>query len=363
KEKGWTENSIPGGSPDNPLGRHRIELTLPVYAIHGTNNPWAVGRLVTHGCVRMYPEDIEQFFDIIRVGSPGEFTYQPVKVGILYGKVYAEVHEDIYKLVPDLWEEAQKVVRESGWGEMIDQTLLRAAVEKRSGVPVDITLGSRPVLLEAAVDQKEDLPLESEKSRADRYDPEVATAEVEELFPEPALPKMDENGNQPADGIDGIEEEEITTETNDGQSLESQSPPDIQEQDSQPEAIDGNTRETAKVSTKHPAIENLGENEPESQFLDGIERAATKLETPRPEQRSSKKRSLWRRLLFLGGGDEEEAERAEFDDPTEDKPESQPSDSAEVTTTEPEIPRPDPARLDMKERNGRNAHTRRVPLE
>lgn len=143
QEKGWTESMIPAGSPDNPMGKYRIDLTLPLYAIHGTNNPWAVGRLVTHGCIRLYPEDIAQFFDVIRVGSPGEFVYQPVKVGMLYGKVYVEVHEDIYKLVPDLWDEAQKVVRESGWGEMIDLTLLTKALLEKSGVPVDVTTGSQ----------------------------------------------------------------------------------------------------------------------------------------------------------------------------------------------------------------------------
>lgn len=143
KEKGWSEDFIPGGSPDNPMGEYRIELSLPMYRIHGTNNPWAVGRLVTHGCIRMYPEDIARFFDIIRVGVPGEFVYQPIKIGVLYGKVYVEVHDDIYKLVPDLWEEAQKVVRESGYEDMVDQTLLTKVLMQKSGVPTDVTKGSR----------------------------------------------------------------------------------------------------------------------------------------------------------------------------------------------------------------------------
>lgn len=142
-DKGWSENFIPGGSPDNPMGKYKIELTLPMYAIHDTNNPWAVGRLVTHGCIRLYPEDIQQFFNVIRVGVPGEFVYQPVKIGLLNGKVYAEVHEDIYGLVPDLWEEAQKVARESGWEDMIDKNLLLKVLLKKNGVPIDITLSSR----------------------------------------------------------------------------------------------------------------------------------------------------------------------------------------------------------------------------
>jgi L,D-transpeptidase ErfK/SrfK len=146
KEKGWSEDFIPAGSPDNPMGKYRLDLTLPLYKIHDTNNPWAVGRLVTHGCIRMYPEDIARFFDIVRVGVPGEFVYQPVKVGMLYGKVYVEVHEDIYQLVPDLWEEAQRVVRENGYEEMVDQTLLTKALMRKSGVPTDITREGRAEL-------------------------------------------------------------------------------------------------------------------------------------------------------------------------------------------------------------------------
>lgn len=143
KEKGWSETSIPGGVPENPLGTHRLELSLSqasgAYAIHGTNNPWAVGRMVTHGCIRLYPEDIERFFDIVQVGSPGELTYQPVKIGMQHGRVYIETHHDIYNLVPDLWGEAQEVIQKSGWGHLVDSVLLTKALRDRSGIPVDVT--------------------------------------------------------------------------------------------------------------------------------------------------------------------------------------------------------------------------------
>jgi L,D-transpeptidase ErfK/SrfK len=143
KEKGWSENSIPGGVAENPLGKYRLELSLSqasgAYAIHGTNNPWAVGRLVTHGCIRLYPEDIARFFDIVRVGSPGELTYQPVKIGMQHGRVYIEAHTDIYNFVPDLWGEAQKVVQNSGWAPLVDPLLLTKALRDQSGIPVDVT--------------------------------------------------------------------------------------------------------------------------------------------------------------------------------------------------------------------------------
>lgn len=159
-EKGWTEDFIPAGSPDNPMGKYRIDLTLPLYKIHDTNNPWAVGRLVTHGCIRMYPEDIQQFFNVVRIGSPGEFVYQPVKLGVLNGKVYAEVHEDIYKIVPDLWQEAQTIAQANGWADMIDPRLLLKALMAKTGMPVDVTKGSSPALPEEEFDLEELQPSE-----------------------------------------------------------------------------------------------------------------------------------------------------------------------------------------------------------
>src|SRR5439155_1331329 len=68
-----------------------------LYGIHGTNIPWGVGMQVTHGCVRLYPEDIERLYPLVPVGTPVEFTYQSVKVGTRGADVYVEVHRDIYR--------------------------------------------------------------------------------------------------------------------------------------------------------------------------------------------------------------------------------------------------------------------------
>ena len=57
---------IPGGAPDNPLGKYRLEFTLPAYRIHVTDIPWGFGMQVSHGCVRLYPEDIEHLFPRFR---------------------------------------------------------------------------------------------------------------------------------------------------------------------------------------------------------------------------------------------------------------------------------------------------------
>src|SRR5262249_17873406 len=88
RERGDGRRSIPGGDPDNPLGKYRLQLSRRIYGIHGTDIPWGIGMQVTHGCVRLYPEDIEHLFPLVPIGTPVEFTYQPVKAGARRGVVY-----------------------------------------------------------------------------------------------------------------------------------------------------------------------------------------------------------------------------------------------------------------------------------
>ena len=82
---------VPPG-PDNPLGTRALRLGLPGYLIHGTNRPAGVGMRVSHGCVRMFPEDIEFLFDRISVNTPVRIINVPVKMGWDGDTLVAEVH-------------------------------------------------------------------------------------------------------------------------------------------------------------------------------------------------------------------------------------------------------------------------------
>jgi L,D-transpeptidase ErfK/SrfK len=82
---------VPPG-PDNPLGRHAMRLSLPGYLIHGTNKPAGVGMRVTHGCIRMYPEDIAALFKIVPVNTPVRIVNQPYKLGWGEDGLYLEAH-------------------------------------------------------------------------------------------------------------------------------------------------------------------------------------------------------------------------------------------------------------------------------
>jgi lipoprotein-anchoring transpeptidase ErfK/SrfK len=139
RDHGSTEDVIPGGDPENPLGKYRIELTIPSYAIHGTNKIGGIGMQVSHGCVRMFAEDIEAFFPLVQVGGPGRFVYQPIKLGVRRGRVMVEVHDDIYGVAPWPWLLARELVEEMGLERYVDERKLEAAVEAASGIPTDVS--------------------------------------------------------------------------------------------------------------------------------------------------------------------------------------------------------------------------------
>ena len=138
EEDGSSEYSIPGGDPENPLGKFRLELTLPSYGIHGSNKEWGVGMLVSHGCLRLYNQDIATLFPLVEAGTPGAFVYEPVKVGKHRGRVLVEVHDDIYGFQPALYKSAVELLEKHDWMKQTDPELLEAAIEARTGVPTDV---------------------------------------------------------------------------------------------------------------------------------------------------------------------------------------------------------------------------------
>lgn len=90
-------DKVPAG-PDNPLGQYAFHLGWPSYLIHGTNKPYGVGMRVSHGCMRLYPEDIAVFFDLIPIGTKVTVVNQPYlfgwRNGTLYLQAYAVMEDD-----------------------------------------------------------------------------------------------------------------------------------------------------------------------------------------------------------------------------------------------------------------------------
>ncbi len=136
---------VPPG-PHNPLGAYALHLNLPgEYRIHGTDidKIYGIGMQITHGCVRMYPEDIEQLYQSVSVGTPVYIVKQPIKVGWLDNVLYIEAHPDL---------EGEEMTKDERYGAALnliqkvnnqelpefDQTLLNEALTKLDGDPVAI---------------------------------------------------------------------------------------------------------------------------------------------------------------------------------------------------------------------------------
>jgi L,D-transpeptidase ErfK/SrfK len=132
-ERGDGRHFIKGGDPDNPLGKYRFELDRTLYRIHGTNFPWGVGRLVSHGCAQLYPEDIARLFPLVPIGTRVEFVYQPIKIGRRDDATWVEAHPDIYRRGAQSVDRVEAALRAQGLAA--DATRLREALRDGDGVP------------------------------------------------------------------------------------------------------------------------------------------------------------------------------------------------------------------------------------
>jgi L,D-transpeptidase ErfK/SrfK len=133
---------IPPG-PKNPLGNHFMGIGN-AYGIHGTDNPWSVGRMVTHGCIRLYPEDIEFLYTTVTEGTPVQIVYEPVKIGFLNGSIYVEVHKDIYEKISNFNEYGYQKLADLGLMEAVEPALFEAELERKSGMPVEVGIIDLP---------------------------------------------------------------------------------------------------------------------------------------------------------------------------------------------------------------------------
>jgi L,D-transpeptidase ErfK/SrfK len=124
--------------PRNPLGEYWIGLSRKGYGIHGTNFPWGVGRLVSHGCIRLYPEHIRELFQEACIGTPVEIIYEPVKIGVNGGRVFLEVHPDVYGRIADMETHTRERLHRLGLWQYVSVEKMKAALEEQKGVAVQV---------------------------------------------------------------------------------------------------------------------------------------------------------------------------------------------------------------------------------
>jgi L,D-transpeptidase ErfK/SrfK len=150
EEKPELPAAVPPG-PDNPLGDRALYLGWPRFLIHGTNKPWGVGRRVSHGCIRLYPEHIVELYRRVPVGTPVTVVDQPVKLGWRGGALYLQIHPSATQAdqieadgrfdpepLPDLRDRVLAAAGDRATD--VDWPAVDRAAAERSGIPV-VVLG------------------------------------------------------------------------------------------------------------------------------------------------------------------------------------------------------------------------------
>lgn len=128
---------VPPG-PNNPLGRYWMQLSLKGYGLHGTNKPYGIGRRVSQGCIRLYPEDMKTLFRLVQRGTKVKIVDALVKAGFSEGQVYVEVHGSGIPEDEQLIQTIE-ILRKKKLLKYVNPQLLTDALRKATGLPTDVT--------------------------------------------------------------------------------------------------------------------------------------------------------------------------------------------------------------------------------
>jgi L,D-transpeptidase ErfK/SrfK len=155
RENGEELDRVIGPGPDNPLGKYAFYLQWPSYLIHGTNKPAGVGLRSSHGCIRLYPEDIEQLYEMVPVGTQVRVVNQPFVFGWRDGQLYMQAF-DVLEDDPRDWKKAERKLLTKSLSatlqkqlkthkEQVNWDLVGNLSRSPRGVPVPISLAHASV--------------------------------------------------------------------------------------------------------------------------------------------------------------------------------------------------------------------------
>lgn len=123
------------------MGKYALRTSLPGILIHSTSKPWSIYTFASHGCVRVHPDRMEELFKVVKLNTPGEIIYQPVKVATTEeGRIFLEVHRDIYTRTKGIEHEAKTLLQTLH--DKVDWQKVRQALSRKTGVAEDVTLSS-----------------------------------------------------------------------------------------------------------------------------------------------------------------------------------------------------------------------------
>jgi len=155
EERGEELEKVIGPGPDNPLGKFAFYLQWPSYLIHGTNKPAGVGLRSSHGCIRLYPEDIAQLYDMVPIGAQVRVVNQPFVFGWHQGQLYMQSLDVLEDDTRDWKKASRKLLSKSlavslqkqlkAHNEQVSWDQVTALSHDPRGVPVPISLADSSV--------------------------------------------------------------------------------------------------------------------------------------------------------------------------------------------------------------------------
>lgn len=154
-ELGYPLPAVVPPGPDNPLGHFVLKLEMPGYLIHGTNQPYGVGMRVSHGCIRLYPENIEPLYNMVGIGEPVTIINEPYLAGWRDGELYFESHTPLEddEITPE--ERMQAIFDRTrnisgAFIEQAEQDQARAVAGDARGVPVRVLMADASEVMHRA---------------------------------------------------------------------------------------------------------------------------------------------------------------------------------------------------------------------
>jgi len=130
---------VPPG-PKNPLGSFWMATSAEGVGFHATRSPWSVGSYASHGCFRMLPDQIEELFNQIEVGTKVKIIYKPIKLAVYSdNRVFLEVHGDYYGRLPNFFQAVRSLAKNQQLEDRVDWQRVKQVIKTRDGIAVDVT--------------------------------------------------------------------------------------------------------------------------------------------------------------------------------------------------------------------------------
>jgi L,D-transpeptidase ErfK/SrfK len=146
-QKGDILPHVVRSGPNNPLGYYAMRLALPRYLIHGTNKPYGIGMQVSHGCIQMYPEDIEVLFEDVAVGTQVHIVHQPYLAAWHDNSLYMEAHDPVAQAAgnknrkqKEFLGTLKKMAKQHH--AKVDWDKVKQALKRADGIPTPVLVGS-----------------------------------------------------------------------------------------------------------------------------------------------------------------------------------------------------------------------------